>query len=106
MWTVVSFFHFFEAALCSSYLLSQEKLYYPPLGMPESHFIFLIRGGFKASLKKDIPLCLETKKKKKKKNHVFSFEFSPRSVCEHTKKFYLHGISNATGQDNILSGVS
>ena len=67
MWTVVSFFHFFEAALCSSYLLSQEKLYYPPLGMPESHFIFLIRGGFKASLKKDIPLCLETKKKKKKK---------------------------------------
>ena len=45
-------------------------------------------------------------KKKKKKNHVFSFEFSPRSVCEHTKKFYLHGISNATGQDNILSGVS
>lgn len=102
MWTVVSFFHFFEAALCSSYLLSQDKLYYPPLGMPESHFIFLIRGGFKASLKKDIPLCLETKKK----NHVFSFELSPRSVCEHTKKFYLHGISNATGKDSILSGVS
>lgn len=104
MWTVVSFFHFFEAALCSSYLLSQDRLYYPPLGMPESHFIFLIRGGFKASLKKDIPLCLETKKKKK--NHGFSFELSPRSVCEYTKKFYLHGISNATGKDSILSGVS
>ena len=74
--------------------------------MPKSHFIFLIRGGFKASLKKDIPLCLETKKKKKKKNHRFCLELPPRSVCEHTKKFYLHGISNATGQDNILSGVS
>lgn len=70
MWTVVSFFHFFEAALGSSYLLSQDKLYYPPLGMPESHFIFLIRGGFKASLKKDIPLCLETKKKKKNKTRL------------------------------------
>ena len=77
MWTVVSFFHFFEAALGSSYLLSQDKLYYPPLGMPESHFIFLIRGGFKASLKKDIPLCLETKKKKKKQNTSLALNSLP-----------------------------